>query len=155
MDGDLLPLLLLSAGAASPSAGGSRTEDLLPLLLLGGNGLGTDTDGSSEGPIFAPVLADQIKRYRGRRVKLVLGTSTLYPGGQLVIATIREVLDDYVVIDEIEVNGVPVFDPSFLLLSTSQILALEPISFRKFLLEFLWRLHAFRRRSTTSTGTRA
>jgi hypothetical protein len=151
-DGNLLPLLLLSglgSSTSSGSAGGGRLDGLLPLLLLAEGGLATSscagTSWSSESPAFAPVLADQIKRYRGCRVKLVLATNTLYPGGQLIIATIREILKDYVVIDEIEVNGVPIFDPSFLLLETEQIEAIEPIPPSKFLLELLWKVRAFQR----------
>jgi hypothetical protein len=155
MDEALLPLLLLSGRGGAGTGGGLDLHGLLPLLLRGpgettesGTPASSITSASSTG--FAPMLATQLQRYRGRRVKLVLATSTLYPGGQLIIATIQDILDDYVVVTDIEVNGVPVVDPSFLLVSTAQIYAVEPIDERRFFLELLWKVQAFRGCGTIS-----
>lgn len=160
----LLPLLALG-GARRPGL-----RELLPLLLLGGglgdsggsgwaahgwtgDGGGTSGDGSGSGGCsssgsgssstdrrLASKLTEQLKRFVGCRAKFVLETSTLYPGGQLVIARLCAVEDDYVFVDRIEVNGVPSVDPSFLFLGLSEIVAFQPIPRIEIVLESLFRL---------------
>ena len=119
--GGMLPLLL---------AGGS-TSGISPLLLFlllnqshacSSSSSSTDTDDPST---FADVLTANI----GRRVRLVLGGNSLIGGPSwVIIATIVAVNTDYVVLENICINGRPEPVLSRLRLLTSQILGIHALT---------------------------
>jgi hypothetical protein len=127
--GGLLPYVLGGGGGGSGCGGNSGISPLLLLLLLGQGQSGCCNDpccSSHPDPsTFAEVLAANV----GRRVRLILGTGNgLNSTGYVVIATIASIHTDFVVLENICINGRPEPVLSRLDLLTSQILGIHPLT---------------------------
>lgn len=148
--GGLLPLLLLGGGGlggglGSSGEGGGGLSPLLLLLLLGqGQGQNCESScsnrscsSSSSGGEAPANFQDYLTANIGRRIKIMFPTQTMFLAGQEITARLIEVGSDYVVIDRICVNGVPILDPRRLTMRNTEIVGLQPLTGRDRFIELI------------------